>query len=155
MLFRKRAATDEERLARIDEMYERVRTSFPGVPEIPAAEVMDRRAAGEELVLVDTRTPEERAASMIPGAVTAEQVHADPSAYAETTLVCYCTIGGRSGRLAEALRERGMNACNMRGAILAWTHAGGELASDEGPTRRVHTHGPKYDLVAEGYEAIW
>lgn len=44
----------------------------------------------------------------------------------------------------------------MKGAILAWTHSGGELVDSAGnPTRRVHVHSKKSDLVADGYEGVW
>ena len=92
---------------------------------------------------------------MIAGAITASDFEDNKQAYDGTTIVTYCTIGGRSGRYAQRLHEAGVKAYNLMGAILAWTHAGGELVDTEGPTKRVHTHGRKYALVADGYEPVW
>ena len=68
--------------------------------------------------------------------------------------MCYCTIGGRSGHFTQALCARGFDAHNMPGAVLEWSHEGGEFVAADGPTRRVHTHSPKFDLLAEGYESV-
>ena len=53
------------------------------------------------------------------------------------------------------LRENRINAFNMPGAVLSWSHAGGALVNANGPTKRVHTHDPKFDLLADGHEAVW
>ncbi|MHC4992155.1 MAG: rhodanese-like domain-containing protein [Planctomycetota bacterium] len=155
MFGKKTAETDQEKRAKIDAIYMRARSAFPGVPEISAKQVLERRAAGEPLLLVDVRTPEEQAVSMIPGAVTVEQLESDPGAAEGKTIVCYCTIGGRSGRYTQELCRRGVEAMNMPGAVLAWSHEGGEFEGPDGPTKRVHTHGPKFDLLAEGYDAVY
>lgn len=157
MLFQRSTAnlTDEEKAAAIDKLYQRARSQFPEVTEITAKEVLARRESGEKLLLVDVRTPEEQAVSMIRDAVTAEQFESDVSVAAGATVVCYCTIGGRSGMYARHLAARGIAAVNMPGAVLSWSHAGGEFVDADGPTNRVNTHGPSYDLVAEGYKAVW
>ena len=147
--------TDAEKRERVDAFYGQARAAFPGVPEISASDVMSRREAGERLVLVDVRTPEERAVSMIEGAITAEQFEAESAEHEGATVVCYCTIGGRSGQHTQLLRQRGINAFNMPGAVLNWSHAGGAFVDANGPTKRVHTHGRQFDLLAEGHEAAW
>lgn len=146
--------TDEQKRAAIDKLYQGVRTNFPGVAEITAEEVIARKKNGEKFVLLDVRTPEERAVSVISGAITAEQFEADPPMKDGATVVCYCMMGGRSGMYAKHLAERGIHAMNMPGAVLAWSHAGGEFVDDKGPTKRVHTHSPDMDLLAEGYQAV-
>lgn len=157
MLFGKAAKnmTDAEKRVRIDKVYRQARTAFRGVPEISASEVMSRREAGEDLVLVDVRTPEERKVSMIEGAITADQFEAESAKHKGATVVCYCTIGGRSGQYAQQLCGRGVNAVNMPGAVLSWSHAGGAFVDANGPTKRVNTHDAKFDLLAEGHEAVW
>lgn len=102
-------------------------------------------------VLLDVRTAEERAVSVIPGAIVdAAALH--PGA----TVIVYCTVGLRSGQTARELRERGFDALNLRGGILAWLAAGGTLVDARGvPTQRVHVYGRRWNAVPEGFEAVW
>lgn len=149
-----KTTTDAERLKQIEAMYEKAKRRFPDISDVSAEELQRMRADGD-VVVVDVRTPEEQEASMIPGAITVEQFEANQQDYEGKTIVSYCTMGGRSGMYTRELQTRGWRALNLKGAILAWTHAGGELENAQGPTRKVHTHGRKFSLAAEGYEQVW
>jgi sodium/bile acid cotransporter 7 len=141
----------EDKLARIESLYRAYAAEFPAVPETTVAELVDRR---EDIVLVDAREAEEQAVSVIPGAVP--QADLDVASLQGRRVVVYCTIGYRSGLAAKTLRERGVEASNLKGGVLLWTHAGQELVGASGqPTRRVHVYGSKWDLAADGYEAVW
>jgi sodium/bile acid cotransporter 7 len=145
---------DAAKLARIEAYYAKYRRKFPDVEEISAEELV-RRLGEDDLVLVDVRTQPEREVSMLPGAITSEELEADPERYAGKTLVTYCTAGYRSGLFARKLDEKGWEVLNLKGSLLSWSHTGEPLEHDGEPTRRVHTYGPDWDLLAEGYEAIW
>ncbi len=144
--------TNEQKLREIEKMCGKV--ALPGVPELTADELRQLQSK-QEIVLVDVRTPDEQVVSMIPGAITATEFEDNRRSYEGATVVTYCTIGGRSGKYAKGLVDAGVKAFNLRGAILAWTHAGGDLVDTEGPTRRVHVHGRKMNLTADGYEPVW
>ena len=147
--------SDATRPAQIDTMYQEYRKDFPDVKEITPQEVEDAQKSGN-LVLVDVRSPEEQAISMIPGAITAEAFAAAEDSYRDKTVVTYCTIGARSGIYADGLRKKGFDVSNLKGSLLAWTHAGLPLKNSEGKdTKRVHVYGKKWNLVADGYEAVW
>lgn len=146
--------SDEEKRQRIEDLYAQSKTHFPEVAEVTVEE-LDRLREAEDVVLVDVRAPQERQVSMIPGAVPADAVTADPTAWEGRTLVAYCTIGHRSGLFAKELQARGLRIFNLKGAILAWTHSGRDLELDGEPTRRVHVAGPKWSLEASGYEPFW
>ena len=158
-------AEDAARLARVHEMYEGYRRSFPDVPEIDPSTLQARLAAGDNLVLVDVRSPEEQKVSMLPGAVPAATVDADLQAWRGRTLVAYCTIGARSGEWAAARRRDGLDVTNLAGSVLAWTHAGGTLVGPVSPapgplgpkgiTRRVHVYGQRWDLARTDHVAVW
>jgi len=148
------AAADREKWERIEKLYQRSRSHFPAVPELSVPELVDFRAA-RPVLLVDVRNPDDGPISMIPGALTTQQLEERWDEALTTPVVTYCTIGHRSGLYAQKLRERGVDAYNLTGAILAWTHHGGELMDAEGPTRRVHVGGPKWSLEADGYEPVW
>jgi rhodanese-related sulfurtransferase len=145
---------DEPKRQRIEAMYQKGRKSFPEVSEI-AADELQRRRCEENLVLVDVRTPQEQAVSMIPGAVTAQAFEANRKDYEGSTVVCYCTVGIRSGKYAKDLQAQGWKVLNLKGSLLAWTHTGGPLMNAHGPTRKLHVHSKRWDLVADGYEAVW
>ncbi len=145
----------DERQARIDEMYAGYQDEFPEVRDIEAAELHRDLAGASPPVLVDVRTDEERAVSIIPGALSRQEFEARREELSGRPVVTYCTIGYRSGLYADELASQGWDVHNLRGSILSWTHEGGELESAEGPTRRVHVYGRRWNLVADGFEAVW
>jgi len=153
MTVNKRPSDDDKR-ERIDVLYARSKRLFAEVADLTIEE-LDRLRENELVVLIDVRNPSEQQVSMIPGAITAAEFDADPGAHAGATLVTYCTIGHRSGLYAQKLQAAGHTVFNLKGAILAWTHAGRELASNSGPTRRVHVAGPKWSLEAGDYDPVW
>lgn len=146
---------EAEKRQRIAAMYEEYREEFPEVEAISAAELAYRMNTDEPLVLVDARTPEEREVSMIPGAISQEEFERRKSELAGQEVVTYCTIGYRSGLYTAELVEQGWEAKNLAGSILAWTHEDLPLVHDGEPTRRVHVYGARWNLAAEGYEAVW
>lgn len=146
--------SDPERLQRIKKMYSICRRMLPEAPEISAAELVERRQR-EKIVVVDVRSPEERAVSMIPGAISCKEFEAHKQEYRDLPIVAYCTLGFRSGRYVAQLRREQFDASNLAGAILAWTHAGEPLVDGHGETRRVHVYGRRWNLVASGYEGVW
>jgi sodium/bile acid cotransporter 7 len=147
--------SDSEKRARIDELYESYKSDFPGVRETTVEALVGELSAPVPPVLVDVRSDEERAVSMIPGALSREEFEARRDELAGREVVTYCTIGYRSGVYTRELMDEGWTASNLRGSILAWTHAGGELVHEGSPTRRVHVYGPEWNLVPRGYEAVW
>lgn len=143
---------------KIEKLYERSRRKhFPELGEMEAEELRARLADGgiEDLVIVDVRSEEERAVSMIEGAITAAEFERQADSHRDATVVAYCTTGHRSGLFAKKLCSEGFDARNLRGSILAWTHVDGRLVDERGPTRRVHVWGPPFRLQAEGYEPVW
>ena len=146
--------TNAEKLAAIEQMYAEFAGEFGGAADITVAEVMEAQKT-EKIVLVDVRERKETDVSMIPGAITKEQFERDIDSYRDHRIVTHCTVGYRSGLYAKKLHERGYRVANLKGAILSWTHSGGDLANEQGPTRKVHVYGSKWNLAAEGYEPVW
>jgi rhodanese-related sulfurtransferase len=105
-------------------------------PEITTAALAARMAAGEPIILFDTREPDEYAQSHLPGAL---RVAPDASAtailaqyralMADATVIVYCSVGWRSGLVVQAIRRAAEQApakavFNLRGGIFRW-HAEG------------------------------
>lgn len=147
--------SNEEKLARIEEMTAGFRPQFAEVPEVDAATLREDLARGT-VVLVDVRSEKERATSMIPGAITSDEFQRRADELAGSSVVTYCTIGYRSSTYAQQLLQDGWDVRNFHGSVLAWTHAGGELVDSEGqPTKRVHVFAERWSLTADDYEPVW
>lgn len=147
--------SDAARQVRIDWMYRGYHLLFPRVRGIGARELKQRLDRGDDVVLVDVRTPEERAVSTLPGAITLDELREGESVYRGRPVVTYCTVGARSGVAAGDLLSEGWQVENLAGSLLAWTHVGGDLVDDAGqPTRRVHVYGRRWNLVAKGYQPV-
>jgi rhodanese-related sulfurtransferase len=101
-------------------------TIFP--LEAGPQDIQRRIDAGEHLVLIDVREPEEFAITRIEGATlipmrdipaNLQQLEAKAE---EATLIVFCHHGVRSLNVAHWLREHGVSACqSMAGGIDAWS----------------------------------
>ena len=112
------------------------------------------------VVVVDVRTDAETRVSVIRGALTkrAFEARLDAGDFATHAVVAYCTIGYRSAQYVEKLRkEKDLDAYNLRGSVLAWTHAGGELETPEErrATTDVHVFGKDWDLAPSEFDAVY
>jgi rhodanese-related sulfurtransferase len=93
--------------------------------EISVAELKRRHDAGDDLVLLDVREPDEIATASIPWATVIEmreiplRINEIPR---DKPLVVMCHHGGRSERVAQFLEANGYdNAINLTGGIDAWS----------------------------------
>ena len=96
--------------------------------ETGAEDTQRRIDAGEPLLLIDVREPEEFAITRIEGATlipmgdipaSLPQLQAKAG---ETTLIVFCHHGVRSLHVAQWLREQGVTGCqSMAGGIDAWS----------------------------------
>ncbi|HLZ72816.1 MAG TPA: rhodanese-like domain-containing protein [Dehalococcoidia bacterium] len=110
------------------------------VPTVSAQELQARIAAGEQLVILDTRTPEEYRRACIPGGRSlpggelarhiADIVHEQPGA----TVVVNCAGRTRSIIGARVLQRMGVPAVSLRNGTSGWVLAGLELERGAGRT---------------------
>ncbi|MGH1564474.1 rhodanese-like domain-containing protein [Mumia sp. DW29H23] len=98
------------------------------IPTVEVSGVPDPLPTG--LVVVDVREDDEWAAGHIEGAlhiplgqlaVRADEVPADGQ------VLVYCHAGGRSARAVGFLQQRGVDAVNLAGGVIAWHQAGRRL----------------------------
>lgn len=127
------------------------------VESVSVEEVQALMADGAEdgdVVLVDVRSPEEIAVSIIPGAISLSDFEANRQQYRKAEVITYCTVGARSADYAEKLIEAGFLARNYEGSILDWVDAGLPVVTPAGEaTRRVHVYSKKFS-VPPPYEAV-
>ena len=95
------------------------------IPGATPAEIQQRLQAGEDLLLVDVRQPQEIGIAALPDALVcpmsraAEWIDRLPK---EQPLVVFCHHGIRSMHVAIALNDRGYrNVTNMTGGIDLWS----------------------------------
>ena len=92
--------------------------------EISVDELKRRVDAGEELVLLDVREPDEIATAAIPWATVIpmgeipDRIDEIPR---DKPLIVMCHLGGRSARVARFLAANGYDAVNLDGGIDAWS----------------------------------
>lgn len=104
-------------------------TARGGVKQLTAKEVQAKLDAGEDLVLVDVRTPGEyeydghiAGSRLIPLSVLSARSHELPQ---EKTIVCVCRSGARSYTACEQLNGAGFaNVINLSGGMIGWKRAG-------------------------------
>ncbi len=121
-----------------------VRASFPAVRHLTIAEY-ERLAAGERVILVDTRAAEEFAVSQIAGAIQAGDENALrvrlEGVPKDAAIVLYCSVGYRSAKLAERLARAGYTrVANLEGSMFEWANSGRDLVQGERPAMHVHPY---------------
>jgi rhodanese-related sulfurtransferase len=149
-----RAADDGENRARIESLYNDYKKEFADVEDIDPRAAMELLQVGRA-VFVDIREEKEQRVSMLPGAITEQELLKNLEKYRNRILIGYCTISNRSGKFAQKLKARGVGMLNLRGGLLAWVHDGGKVYDANGETRRIHVYGRKWNLGPKDYEAVW
>ncbi len=146
--------TEAARRATLERMIKDIRVDYPDVPTITASALRESLGSGE-IVLVDVRTDRERSVSTLPGAISAAEFESRLEELAGRTVVAYCTVGVRSSNYVREMRGRGVEALNLEGSVLSWTHIGGQLVLDGVATDRLHVYGRRWNLAADGYRTTW
>ena len=150
----KNMITDQEKRARIEELYEGYKRRFPVVSDVSPKQAMNLWQT-QKVIFVDVRTAEEQKISMLPGALKKEEFLNNLQEYKNEVIIGYCTISYRSGKLAKKLSKKGIIMLNLRGGILAWVHDGGKIYDQDGETDRIHVFGRTWNLAPKEYETIW
>lgn len=94
--------------------------------------------------LLDVRQPDEVAISQIPGAIpVSPDASIDDLGQLDLDgpVVVYCSVGARSGALAERLVAAGVDSVrNLRGSIFAWANEGRPLVRGGESVSTVHPY---------------
>lgn len=127
---------------------EAVARAFPDVPEISAGRIPT------DALVYDVREQAEYDVSHIPGAIHVKPGEIpDPGTVPDArVIVCACSVGLRSAKLAASLRERGWTgAVNLRGGLFRWATEGRAMVNAAGPTSDVHPFDERWGrLLNEG-----
>ncbi|MFP4229128.1 MAG: molybdopterin-synthase adenylyltransferase MoeB [Salinivenus sp.] len=103
-------------------------TDDNSIPETTVQQLHERRKADDAPFVLDVREPYEAEIASI-GAdqlIPVDQLEdrlAELEADPDEEIVVHCRSGGRSAKATEFLREKGYNASNLAGGVLAWSDA--------------------------------
>lgn len=149
--------SEVDKRSQIAAIYQKYARDFPQVTGISVTELQKLQQQQQNIVLVDVRSPEEIAVSMIPGAISQAEFEQNLAQYTQNqaVVVAYCTIGYRSGKYAEQLRKKGINILNLEGSLLAWSHIHGKLINATGSSNKIYVFGHKRQLIADSYQPVW
>ena len=147
-------ALDSKKYEKVLTLYMSHKKKFPDVQEVSPREAMELANTGK-VVFIDIRNANEQSVSRLPGAITIDRFLQDLAAYQNFIKIGYATIGLRSGIIAQELHQKEVPLYNLQGGLLAWVHAGGKVYNKEAETHRIHVYDRKWDLVPDGYDAVW
>jgi rhodanese-related sulfurtransferase len=133
------------------------------VPELTSDQLKPLMARGD-VVLFDVREPAEFDVSHIrgarridPGLAARSFMELMGSDLKGKQLVFYCSVGVRSGQMAQMLQStfeaKGARAFNLRGGIFRWYALGGEVVADAGPVQAVHPYDSSWGQLLERAKA--
>lgn len=105
-----------------------------GIEAITPEELSRKLAAGDEVFLLDVRTPAEHAAEAIEGSHLVP-IHELPRRLGELPrdreIVAYCRVGNRSAYAALWLQRAGFRVLNLEGGIAEWRERRGAEIAEE------------------------
>jgi len=112
-------------------------------------ELMRAGAVPDQVYLLDIRSEEEWQVSRLAGAeyigyrgFSLDQVAHIPR---DATVVLYCAVGWRSGRVERQMRDAGFtDVRDLYGGIFRWVNDGFPVIDTTGETMRVHGHSPRW-----------
>ena len=115
------------------------------------------------MVILDARQEEEYRVSRIPGAIWIgyKEFEKDKVLDAvpdkDTPLVVYCSIGVRSEKIGEKLKEAGFtDVYNLYGGIFEWKNRGKTVVDQQGePTEKVHAYSRYWGRFLKNAEKIY
>lgn len=141
----------------LDRMYRR---EFQNVEFVTPEELALELEGPTPPVLLDIRTPEEYAVSHLGDARLAAPATFGPADLfglkKETPIVVYCSVGYRSGKIAELLADMGFrNVRNLYGGIFLWFNQDRPVFSSGLPVDRIHTYDRRWGQFVTRGEKIF
>ena len=115
------------------------------VPIIKSAQVVKLQAKGKKIVFLDAREIAEYKVSHIKEAIHVGYDDFDLKTVKDisknTTIVIYCSVGYRSGKIGKKLREAGFTSVfNLWGGLFDWANNGNEVYKNGKKVTTVHPY---------------
>ena len=134
---------------------EELRKLQPEQPDThPTARSSGQLAGPADFVVLDVRSDAESSVSIIPGAITKSKFEQNRAKYQQSTVITYCTVGGRSYLYARKLARQGVATLNFKAGIVGWCNAKLPLVSQDGqPTNRISIADPRFKVPTD-YQVV-
>lgn len=151
----------EDKSKIVDSMALAYEKQYPDVVHYRVNQLLkDLDKAPKQVLIIDTRKPDEIALAKIKGAITIEDftklIETETLPDQLTTIVAYSTIGKRSSVYAQQFNHKEIKVKNLFGGILSWLHAGQKIYDSNGnETKKVHVYSEAWNFVPESYEGVW
>ncbi len=120
------------------------------VPLVQPEQLKKWQLSGKQLVLLDIRSPKDYQVSHLRGAalIDYESYNSDNISYIpkSSTVVVYCSVGYRSERVGEKMKELGFQEVyNLYGGIFQWKNQGNPVVNNKNQvTDSVHAYSRKW-----------
>ncbi|GAB2478682.1 hypothetical protein GCM10011375_18310 [Hymenobacter qilianensis] len=131
------------------------------VPTIQAAALADLlQDKPKKVLLLDTRAPAEYKVSHLTGArfvdFSSFKKNDFKSFPRDQTVVVYCSVGYRSERVGERLKNLGFrDVRNLYGGIFQWVNEGRPVYNAAGPTRQIHPYSALWSVWLRQGEQVY
>ncbi len=126
------------------ETIELVRDRFPDVKQMPTQKLARLLRSDTDILLIDTREPDEYAVSHLQGAHLATNIRdtlkvIESAPQDNPIVVLYCSVGYRSSKIAQRLERMGIkHVFNLEGSLFQWANEGRALHRGADRVRSVH-----------------
>ena len=122
-------------------------------------EELNKILNGKNIFLLDTRTKEEYKISHLKNAIFVDyksfNIENVSNIPLNSEVVVYCSVGYRSGKIAEILQKNGyQNVLNLYGGIFEWVNEGYDIYNDNGITKKIHGYTKKWSKWLKHGEII-
>ncbi len=67
----------------------------------------------------------------------------------KTPIIIYCSVGYRSGKIAEKLNKYGYKVFNLYGGIFNWVNSKEKVYNSNGQTKEIHTYNKKWSQLVK------
>jgi len=130
--------------------------------KITIPEFKRMKSEKKDIVIIDVREEEEFRVSHLLGALNVGYKKFDLSDFLAKIprtkkIVAYCSVGYRSGEIADKLKKEGYEVHNLLGGLFEWINQGHEVYTDDlKKIKRIHTYNRSWgQWVSAPYEKIY
>ncbi|MGB1041563.1 MAG: rhodanese-like domain-containing protein [Flavobacteriales bacterium] len=119
------------------------------VPIIKTPQVLKLQKKGKKVIFLDARELAEYKVSHIKDAIHIGYDNFKLKSVSKldknATIVVYCSVGYRSGKIGKKLREAGFTSVfNLWGGLFDWANNGNPIYSEKGKVKKVHPYNTKW-----------
>ncbi|CBW27093.1 hypothetical protein BMS_2293 [Halobacteriovorax marinus SJ] len=137
----------------VKSMGETVAKQYSDIPHLSIEQMQSLEK--DTYILVDIRSLPEIEISYIPNSLTQKKFEQELPNFQGKKVIVYSTLGPRSSKYVRLLREKKIDAYNLKEGILGWAHRKLPLLENGKETLRLHVYTDAYNFTPSGYEGVY